>query len=763
MPEDDMAPARVPATRRLPRPCRVIAVLVMLALSQGCLERSSGNPAAAAVIRANAIFETAMHCDLPVANPFRDAHLRGDFISPAGAHVAVDGFYDGAGDWRVRFVPRESGAWRYQLELDGPGFDEHASGRFDCAGSMGDGFLRLSQRNPFRMEYESGRPFYPIGVQTCHGIATIDSDGPNPDGSWRTVSVDEWCQAFSGAVNLVRVQLGTGTTAGCALDLISDRAHPDRYDLQNAAGLDRMYALHRAAGFSEMAILFQDMSAYNRDEHAFGSVVDLSDFKSLGAANLAQQEQYIRYVVARYGCSVDIWEIFNEDSYAPDDYLRHLYQVIRGADPYRHMITTNFSRPAADYCDLVVPHQYVAVPDFEVDALLARQIGVLKSYGKVVQYSEFGNKSTLSNDDPVKWRLAAWTAFMNESGMLFWSMSGRKTAPSLELPGNANAYLGPESRAHFRVLQDFSRDLPITMRPQAVESQSQQFRAYCLGDARTTVMYLHHVVDHEHPTSAESVRIQPGPGRYRVHWIDPRDGASLIADPAISGGSSQFLMVAVPPFTVDAACRIDRVDVLPVAIARPVLPAADPPSDRWRRSWLLGAAGQRDWFVLDGLVDAREGILQIAAAADSEGEALLHRPRFPGSVRVDFVGWIPSEHPCDLDVMLNAGAGGAGSGYLFQFGGKGNTMTRLLRAGKPMAGTERADLRLEPGRPYRVVVENDHGALRLRVDGVEVFSATDPEPLTGEGQDRIGFYTYGGTLCVCDLTVDVPKADAARP
>jgi hypothetical protein len=747
-------PTPAPGARLLATALLALLVGVQASCGNRASDGAAGDPI---TVRAHEVFETVLRSDRRFADPFHDARLRAQFVSPAGETVAVDGFFAGNGEWRARFVPRAAGTWRYQAVLTGDGRDERLAGAFVCAGSAGDGFLRQSARNRYRLEYESGRPFYPIGVQTCGAIAGVDLDGPNPDGSWRAVEVEEWCRAFRGAVNLVRVQFGTGTRAGCAVDLIPDRAKPGAYGLENAAGLDRMYALHRAAGFSQIAILFQDMSAYGRGDHAFGSVCDRLDFKSLTAANLALQEQYLRYVVARYACYVDIWEIFNEDSFAPDDYLRHLYRVIREADPYDHPITTNFSRPEEDYCDLIVPHQYVAIPDLEVDALVAKDVGALKSYGKVVQYTEFGNKNTLSNDDPVKWRLAAWTALMNESGMLFWSMSGRKTSPSAELSGNSNAYLGRDSRAHFRALLDFVRDLPITARPQAIETVSQQFRAYCLGDRDTTMLYLHHFRDHGKPTEAEPLRVQLGAGRYRVHWIDPADGKPLAPDPPVSGSPGMFLMITVPPFAVDAACRIDRIAALPEAVAIPAPPPADPAGPRWRASWKPPGDGrtERDWSTFDGMVDERDAVLQINAQGSGEGLALLHSHRFPASVRVEFVGLLIGDQACDLDVMLNAGNRGTDSGYLFQVGGKGNTMTRLLRDGKPVASTERPDLRLVPGKAYRVVAERERGTVRLRIDGVEVFAFDDSAPLGGRGYDRIAFYTYGGIMCVSDLTVQV--------
>ena len=104
--------------------------------------------------------------------------------------------------------------------------------------------------------------------------------------------------------------------------------------------MDNLYRTQRKYGFSQILILYQDMSLWGNADSAFGAGGTLTDYKSLHAKNLPLQENYIRYIVARYGAFVDIWEIYNEDGYSPDDYLAHLAKVIRDADPYDHIITT---------------------------------------------------------------------------------------------------------------------------------------------------------------------------------------------------------------------------------------------------------------------------------------------------------------------------------------------------------------------------------------------------------------------------------------
>ena len=495
------------------------------------------------------------------------------FHAPSGATVPVAGFYYGQNEWRIRFVPRESGPWTWAASLRTPGTVVERQGAFLCEGSAGHGFLRRSLRNPYRLEQDDGTPFYPLAIQTG-GLLSHGFDGPNADGSWRNVTNAEWIAAFTGAVNLVRLQLGQGTTAGCAMPLIpvpprhATNAPPpaalpaDRYDTALAAAIDTCYQQQCAAGLRQMVNLFQDMSLWGSAPSAFGSGRDLSanGYKSIHAANLPMQQKYIRYIVARWGCYVDVWELFNEDSYAPNDYLALLAQTVRDADPYGHLLTTNYGRPAETWCDVVTWHEYMGLAPNQVDAYLTQQIGIYKSYGKVVLNTEFGNQGQLSNVDPVKWRIAVWAAFMNESSLLFWDMSGsRLPAGRTGGHGNANAYIGADSRQHFRVLNAFTQDLPVDLRPVTFGNHAQaDIRTYALSNGRIAVLYVHHFSDHATVvTTPWPLQLTTGPGRFRLRWTDPADGREVLTTDAVT--ENQVLEIRLPPVQVDLACRVDRL------------------------------------------------------------------------------------------------------------------------------------------------------------------------------------------------------------
>ncbi len=58
------------------------------------------------------------------------------------------------------------------------------------------------------------------------------------------------------------------------------------------------------------------------------------------------------------------------------------------------------------------------------------------------------------------------------------------------------------------------------------------------------------------------------------------------------------------------------------------------------------------------------------------------------------------------------------------------------------------------GTTYRFTIERVDGkTVRWRVDGLELFSYTDPAPLKGSGHDHIGFNDWAAKVCFDNLMV----------
>ena len=210
-----------------------LAALAATTAGDRAMAKEPSEAAPPAVVGKYGVFEFTFRCAAKFVNPFSDARAWAEFTSPSGKRTTVEGFHDGGDRWRFRFAPTEEGKWKYTSRMDttkrAPAEIPGPGGSFTCKGTAGRGFLRPSKRSRYRLEHADGTPFYPVGIQTC-GYFQVGFDGPGPEAGrkWRTVPAKQWCEAFRGAVNLIRWQLGAGTKAGCALALIPKDGPPDR-------------------------------------------------------------------------------------------------------------------------------------------------------------------------------------------------------------------------------------------------------------------------------------------------------------------------------------------------------------------------------------------------------------------------------------------------------------------------------------------------------------------------------------------------------
>lgn len=119
--------------------------------------------------------------------------------------------------------------------------------------------------------------------------------------------------------------------------------------------------------------------------------------------------------------------------------------------------------------------------------------------------------------------------------------------------------------------------------------------------------------------------------------------------------------------------------------------------------------------------------------------AQITRP-FADDVRIEFdAEAVPERLPCDLSASLASG------GYLLAFGGMSNTGYQIIGGGQ----MERAVIHnppklIERGRIYRIAAMKEGKRLVLEVDGEVLLSATDEDPLGGQGYNQVGTITWNG-------------------
>lgn len=97
-------------------------------------------------------------------NPFVDYEIKGVF-SCDKEEKTVEGFYDGGGIYKIRFMPSFEG--RYEYRVFGSFSDKEYEGDFTVGKPSGNNHGPVRVKNEFHFAYDDGTPYYSLGT-TCY-------------------------------------------------------------------------------------------------------------------------------------------------------------------------------------------------------------------------------------------------------------------------------------------------------------------------------------------------------------------------------------------------------------------------------------------------------------------------------------------------------------------------------------------------------------------------------------------------------------------
>ena len=254
-------------------------------------------------------------------NPFIDVRVAAVFTNHTRA-IEANGFYDGDGVYRVRFMPDTTGEWRYETrsnrwELTGK------TGQFTATSPTGGNHGPVRIHNTFHFAYADGTPFKQIGTtiynwtdapeewqeQTLKTLATAPFNKarmlllPHQEKFRKAFAPPRW--PFLG-------------TPPRAWDFT--RFNPDFF-----RHYERRIAQLRDLGIEADVILF----------HPYGKPWG---FDTMDAAT---DERYVRYVVARLAAFRNVWwSMANEFDFIRTKTMAdwdHVFQTVQQNDPYDHL------------------------------------------------------------------------------------------------------------------------------------------------------------------------------------------------------------------------------------------------------------------------------------------------------------------------------------------------------------------------------------------------------------------------------------------
>jgi len=288
------------------------------------------------------VFEVTLHGP-DAGNPFVDVQLSAQFRY-RNRTVDVDGFYDGAGTYRIRFMPDEIGEWTYITRSNAKVLDGAAGSLTVIAPSTRNhGPVRVRYTSHFA--YEDGTPYVPIGT-TCYAW-THQGD-----------RLEEQTLATLRAApfNKMRMCIFPKSYAYNANEPAYYPFEPkDDYTRPNPAfyrHLEKRIQDLEALGIEADLILFHP---YDRWGYA-GMPPEAND-------------RYLRYTVARIAAYRNVWwSLANEwdlvKTKTAADWDR-FFRIVQESDPYQHLRSIHHSVVMYDHSKPWVTHVSTQASDLD--------------------------------------------------------------------------------------------------------------------------------------------------------------------------------------------------------------------------------------------------------------------------------------------------------------------------------------------------------------------------------------------------------------
>ncbi|PTX94385.1 DUF5060 domain-containing protein [Opitutus sp. ER46] len=297
-----------------------VAVLGLFALPLRSVAADTSGPAAAPTSVARwDVFELTLKGPSD-GNPFVEVRVSAVFTNGART-IEVPGFYDGDGVYRVRFMPEQVGTWHYETKSNRwPLTGTTGSFTVTPAGKGNHGPVRVF--NTFHFAYADGTPFKQIGTTIYNWLDTPEE------------VQEQTLQTLAQApFNKARMLITPQPTP------YQQRFAPPRWPFVGKPPHDWDYTRFNPEYFRH----YEKRLLQLRDLGVEADVILLNPYGKWGFETMdaADDERYVRYVVARFAAFRNIWwSMANEY-----DFLRtkteadwdRLFQVVQQADPFNHL------------------------------------------------------------------------------------------------------------------------------------------------------------------------------------------------------------------------------------------------------------------------------------------------------------------------------------------------------------------------------------------------------------------------------------------
>jgi hypothetical protein len=323
-------------------------------------------------------------------NPYTGITLKATFSNGAD-NVLVNGFYDGDGVYKIRFMPSKTGVWNY-VTISNSALLKNKRGSFQCVPATGSNHGMVRVWNTYNFKYDDGKVYYPFGTTayawTHQGKVleqlTLKSLKNAPFNKVRMCVFPKYYNYVTNESELYPYQ-----------KISSSKGNDGRVKfIWNFKKFDPAFFRHlekRIDDLNTLGIQADVIIFHPYDKGHWG-------FDSMGKAN---DLFYIKYLVARLASFRNVWwSMANEFDYIkskPRDVWDTYSAAVVANDPYRHLCSIHNGSVYFDNWKSYFTHVSIQngspVEDFG-RAVLLRDV-----YFKPVIYDEVCYEGNL----PLRW------------------------------------------------------------------------------------------------------------------------------------------------------------------------------------------------------------------------------------------------------------------------------------------------------------------------------------------------------------------------
>lgn len=297
------------------------------------------------------VFEAALHGE-EGNDPFAPGLMQGVFRyedKDLGA-VRVEGFYDGGGVWRVRFMPQFEGKYTFKITAGGTAFVGDFTASKPSDGNHGP----VHAAKTYHFAYEDGTPFVPVGT-TCY-VWELQS-GETQQNTLETLESApfnkmRYCILPKHYIyNFRDPPMFPFEGKPCSTEGMTE----ENFNAWNGNGNDRGNDWNFDRFVPEY---FRNIEKSVLELQKIGVEADLIllhpyDRWGFSLMDAAHDDRYLHYVVSRLSAFRNVWwAMANEWDLMPQKSVadwERMAGVVRSCDPYRHLQSIHNCVPFYDH------------------------------------------------------------------------------------------------------------------------------------------------------------------------------------------------------------------------------------------------------------------------------------------------------------------------------------------------------------------------------------------------------------------------------